>query len=144
MTPATLPTVVLVHGAWHAAWCWDNVASGLADSGIDAIAVDLPGHDVAGSSKRKWNTMSSYVGRVRSVVDSIEGDVVLVGHSMGGLVVQRVLETTRVKAAVLVASVPRRGATGALIRLAKRVNAGCAMMPKTFGSPGVSGRGWFG
>ena len=119
MTTSSPTTVVLVHGAWHGSWCWHNVVSELDRLGVDAIAVELPGHGTPGSSKRKWNTMSSYVDHVQSVVESIDGEVVLVGHSMGGLVVQRALETRLVKAAVLVASIPRRGATGALIRLAQ-------------------------
>ncbi len=111
------PTVVLVHGAWHGGWCWSNVVAALGSAGIDAIAVDLPGHEVAGKSQRKWNTLSSYVDHVHSVIDSIDGDVVLVGHSMGGLVSQRVLETRSVAAAVLVASVPLRGVAGVVVRL---------------------------
>lgn len=113
------PTVVLVHGAWHGGWCWDNVVQELGRHDIDAIAVDLPGHDAPGSSKRKWNTLYSYADHVRDVVDTIEGEVVLVGHSMGGLVTQRVLETRPVRAAVLVASIPRKGVGALLARLTR-------------------------
>lgn len=113
------PTVILVHGAWHGAWCWENVVTELERSGIDTIAVDLPGHETPGSSKRKWNTVQSYVDHVHKVIDSVDGEVVLVGHSMGGLVSQRVLETRRLQAAVLVASIPLRGVGGVLARLAR-------------------------
>ena len=115
----TSPTVVLVHGAWHAKWCWKNTIESLERSGITAIAVDLPGHETPGSSKRKWNTLSSYVDHVHSTIESVDGDVVLVGHSMGGLVVQRVLEKRTVKAAILVASIPRRGVSALLARLTR-------------------------
>ena len=111
------PTVVLVHGAWHGSWCWQNVIDGLAEKDVDAIAVDLPGHDAPGSSKRTWNRLSSYVDLVHSVIDGIDGEVVLVGHSMGGLVTQRVLETRSAAAAMLVASIPLSGATGVAARL---------------------------
>ena len=37
-------SVVLVHGAWHGAWCWDRVVDGLAARGVSAFALDLPGH----------------------------------------------------------------------------------------------------
>lgn len=113
------PTVVLVHGAWHGSWCWDDVVEALRSRDIHVLAVDLPGHDTPGSSARKWNTMSSYVEHVNRQIDSIEGDVVLVGHSMGGLVAQRVLETRTLRAAVLVASIPRRGVGALLARLIK-------------------------
>src|SRR5438132_1148919 len=36
--------VVLVHGAWHGAWCFDRVLPRLRDAGVDAVAIDLPGH----------------------------------------------------------------------------------------------------
>lgn len=111
------PTVVLVHGAWHGSWCWENIVDDLERSGIAVTAVDLPGHVVPGSSRRLWNSFSSYVDHVSEVVDAIDGDVVLVGHSMGGLVTQRVLETRTLAAAVLVASVPQRGVTGVVLRL---------------------------
>ena len=35
-------TVVLVHGAWHGAWCWDEVVSRLSGDGLAVVAVDLP------------------------------------------------------------------------------------------------------
>lgn len=111
------PTIVLIHGAWHGSWCWADVAAGLEARGFDTIAVDLPGHDVPGSPRRKWNTLSSYVDHVHSVIDAVDGDVALVGHSMGGLVTQRVLETRSVSSAVLVASAPLKGVFGVVARL---------------------------
>lgn len=115
----TSPTIVLVHGAWHGSWCWADVKSALEAGGLETVAVDLPGHDVPGSPQRKWNTLSSYVDHVHSVIDAIDGDVVLVGHSMGGLVAQRVLETRPVASAVLVASAPLRGVFGVVTRLVR-------------------------
>ena len=35
-------TVVLVHGAWHGAWCWDEVVSRLSGDGLSVVAIDLP------------------------------------------------------------------------------------------------------
>ena len=39
---ADRPTFVLVHGAWHGAWCWDEVAARLRADGAPVVAVDLP------------------------------------------------------------------------------------------------------
>jgi len=111
------PTIVLVHGAWHGGWCWSKVAGHLEGEGFSVVSVDLPGHETPGSSRRFWNTLSSYVEHVGAVVDDIAGDVVLVGHSMGGLITQRVLEKRSVARGVLVASVPRRGVSGAVLRM---------------------------
>ncbi|MGZ6978593.1 MAG: alpha/beta hydrolase [Acidimicrobiia bacterium] len=46
-------SVVLVHGAWQGAWCFDRVLARLRDAGIEAVAVDLPGH---GSDRARSET----------------------------------------------------------------------------------------
>jgi len=77
--------VVLVHGAWHGAWCWEPVVEGLAAEGIDALAVDLPGH---GADTGSFGDLHSDAARVREVLDQQAGrDAVLVGHSYGGAVI---------------------------------------------------------
>lgn len=69
--------VVLVHGAWHGAWCWDAVrAAGLED----AVTLDLPSNHVEGAG------FTDDVAAVRDVLDGLS-DVVLVGHSYGGAVI---------------------------------------------------------
>ncbi|HWD53045.1 MAG TPA: alpha/beta fold hydrolase [Acidimicrobiales bacterium] len=78
------PTVVLVHGAWHGAWCFDRVMPLLEDAGLPALAVDLPGH---GKDAGPFVDLHGDAARVRSVLDGISGDVVLLGHSYGGAVV---------------------------------------------------------
>jgi len=74
-------TVVLVHGAWHGAWCWRPVVDRLAAQGIAVVAVDLPGH---GDDPRPLTDLHGHGDAVRAVLDGIEGPVVLVGHSFGG------------------------------------------------------------
>jgi len=69
-------TVVLVHGAWHGPWCWEEVTPLLDAVGVAHVEVDLPftghEHDVA---------------TTRSILDGIAGRKVLAGHSYGGLVI---------------------------------------------------------
>jgi pimeloyl-ACP methyl ester carboxylesterase len=77
-------TVVLVHGAWHGAWCWAAVAAGLDELDIPVVAVDLPGH---GASTLPLGDLHGDADHVRSVLDGIDGEVVLVGHSYGGAVI---------------------------------------------------------
>lgn len=76
--------VVLVHGAWHGAWCFDPVLARLADAGIDAVAVDLPGH---GADPGPLGDLHADAARVREVLDDFDRDCVLLGHSYGGAVV---------------------------------------------------------
>jgi pimeloyl-ACP methyl ester carboxylesterase len=77
-------SVVLVHGAWHGAWCFDRVVALLTDAGIDAIAVDLPGH---GSDPGPLSDLHGDSARVREVLDQLDGECVLLGHSYGGAVI---------------------------------------------------------
>jgi pimeloyl-ACP methyl ester carboxylesterase len=77
---------VLVHGAFGGAWCWDDVRPLLEAAGHTVETLDLPGSGddqtpVAGA------TLESYAGRVCEVLGSRPEQAVLVGHSMGGVVV---------------------------------------------------------
>ncbi len=134
-TPTPLPTVrrpgaaggsgaalVFVHGAWHGPWCWESWSAGAREDGFATAIPTLPGHDRPGTSGRIWPRMSRYVAHVRELVEAIDGPVVIVGHSMGGYITQRLLEAppANVAGAVLVASVPRRGVAGATVRLLRR------------------------
>lgn len=80
--------VVLVHGAWHGAWCWDAVVEGLRAEGVTVDAVDLPGH---GDDTRPLTDLYGDAARVTAALDAlatVEDDpVVLVGHSYGGAVI---------------------------------------------------------
>jgi pimeloyl-ACP methyl ester carboxylesterase len=74
-------TVVLVHGAWHGAWCWDMVTGRLDAAGVPNVAVDNP------SVARIPADMHDDADNVRAVLDEIDGPVVLLGHSYGGSVI---------------------------------------------------------
>jgi pimeloyl-ACP methyl ester carboxylesterase len=74
-------TVVLVHGAWHGSWCWDQVAERLDAAGIPNLALDNPSADRADA------TLADDVANVVAALDAIDGPVVLVGHSYGGAVI---------------------------------------------------------
>ncbi len=76
--------VVLVHGAWHGAWCFEPVLELLAAAGIDAVAVDLPGH---GDDPGPLGDLHTDAARVEEALDRLDGDCVLLGHSYGGAVI---------------------------------------------------------
>lgn len=80
--------VVLVHGAWHGAWCWDGVVEGLRAEGVTADAIDLPGH---GDDAMPLTDLYGDAARVTAALDAlatVEDDpVLLVGHSYGGAVI---------------------------------------------------------
>jgi pimeloyl-ACP methyl ester carboxylesterase len=100
-------TFVLVHGAWHGAWCWAAVVSQLEGLGDRAFAVDLPGHG-QDHTDRSRITLNDYV---TSVVRFLEGhdltNVVLAGHSLGGLTIAGVTGRIpkRIKRTVFVSAI---------------------------------------
>jgi pimeloyl-ACP methyl ester carboxylesterase len=77
-------TVVLVHGAFHGAWCWKLVQQGLAAAGVPVRALDLPGH---GESAEGLGGLAEDAEAVRRALAVCGGPVVLCGHSYGGAVI---------------------------------------------------------
>ena len=93
---------VLVHGAWHGPWCWQFVESELMARGHRALSVDLRGDD--------WTV--NLEDCVRIVVDAAgeADDLVLVGHSLGGIVVPLVPQFLPVRRLSFVCGlIPRPG-----------------------------------
>jgi len=84
-------TFVLVHGAWHGGWAWQNVAKTMTSAGYTVITPDLPGH---GDDRRPLAevTMEAYVESISRIVGELPGKVILAGHSMSGAVISLVGE----------------------------------------------------
>jgi pimeloyl-ACP methyl ester carboxylesterase len=74
-------TVLLVHGAWHGAWCWEQVIPRLDAASVPVVAVELPSVSHANA------TLHNDADYVRGALDAISDDTVLVGHSYGGAVI---------------------------------------------------------
>jgi len=121
-TGARATPILLVHGMSHAAWCWaENFMPYLARHGYASHALSLRGHGgSAGRERLRWTTLADYVADLAQVAGGMGRPPVLVGHSMGGLVVQKYLESHEAPAAVLLASVPPRGVLPATLRVALR------------------------
>jgi len=118
---ATFPHPVLfVHGAFSAAWCWtEHFLPHFANAGFDAYAVSLRGH--GGSHGREGLLLAGiadYVEDLQEAIAHIGRPTVLVGHSMGGFVVQKYLEDETAPAVVLMASTPPQGLLASQLQLA--------------------------
>jgi pimeloyl-ACP methyl ester carboxylesterase len=134
---STRPPLLFVHGFWQAAWCWDeHVLGAVGDLGYDAYAVSLRGH--GGSDGRiRGGSISDYVADVASVAGGLDQVPVVIGHSMGGFTTQHYLAAGHpARAAVLVSTVPRKGAWRATLKAARshpavfaRVNASLNVGP---------------
>jgi pimeloyl-ACP methyl ester carboxylesterase len=100
-----MPTFALVHGAWHGAWFWQRLAPELERRGHEAIAVELPSDDDSAA-------FSDYVDAVVEATAEAGDDVVVVGHSMGGLTIPLVPEARPVRQLVFVcAMIAKPGAS---------------------------------
>jgi len=77
---------LLVHGAWHGAWCWEQVVPRLGARGHSARAIDLPGH---GDDPKPPGTVrfDDYMSRMGDVIEAAPEPPILVGHSLGGAVI---------------------------------------------------------
>ncbi len=113
-----MTAILLVHGGWHGPWYWDDFGGRLADAGHDVRTVQLRGHDQRAG--RIWHRISDYVEDVGEAAARFDDLPILVGHSMGGLLVQKHLERNPARGAVLMASVPTGGVRGAVARLGVR------------------------
>lgn len=109
--PRGRPPLLFVHGAYVGAWTWvDHFLPWFAKQGYPSFAVSLRGH--GGSHQREtihWHSIADYVDDVFHTIDWLEEPPVLIGHSLGGFVVQRTLERRFAKGAVLMCSGPPQG-----------------------------------
>lgn len=106
-------TFVLVHGAWQAPFVWDSVKARLTKAGQHVIVVQLPGHGTDTTSPATI-TMNSYRDQIVSAINSVNGKVILVGHSLSGFAISAVEEAipNRIDKLVFLASyIPSAGKT---------------------------------
>ena len=117
------PTPLLfVHGSLHGAWCWDvHFLDYFAAHGYAAHAVDLRGHGTSeGREKLRWTRIADYVDDVSVAAQQLSSPPILIGHSMGGFIIQKYLETHAAPAAVLLSSPSPAGLLPTAPRIARR------------------------
>lgn len=128
-TPRDAPPLLFVHGAFCGAWIWqEHLLPACAEAGWTAHAVSLRGHGGSdGQERLREAGMDDFVADVLTAMDELPRPPILIGHSMGGMVVQRVIEQYRLKTfrdsrpvagAILMSSVPPGGLWGTMMHMA--------------------------
>lgn len=129
------PPLVFVHGLGHGAWCFaEHWLTAAAQAGYPAYAVSLRGHGGSGGHRRLGRTMlRDYVHDVMQTIIELPSPPVLVGHSMGSLVTQLVMERYPVRAAALLTPLPPSGVFRTMTRLGLKapLDAGRALVGVT-------------
>ncbi len=120
--PARPAPLLFVHGAFVAAWCWSEYfLPWFAARGWEAHAVSLRGHGAsAGRDRLDFASVDDYAADVASAARTLGKPPVLIGHSMGAIVVQRAARRVGAPAMALLAPVPPHGLSGSLFSLALR------------------------
>jgi pimeloyl-ACP methyl ester carboxylesterase len=79
---------VLTHGSWHGAWCWEQIVPRLRDAGHEVKAVDLPAHG-DDRSLPFFASLGAYSRCVQQAAEQCAQKPIIVGHSMGGVVITK-------------------------------------------------------
>jgi pimeloyl-ACP methyl ester carboxylesterase len=85
---------ILIHGAWQGSWAWDKFLPALAEAGIRAEAIDLPGNGTD-STPASDVTLDLYVESVGKTIRNSHEPVHLISHSGGGVIASQVAEIFR-------------------------------------------------
>lgn len=105
------PPVLLLHGAACGAWVWqEGFGALLAEAGYPTYALTFRRTGNAG--------LGDFTEQARAALRALPAPAIVVGHSLGGLIAQRLLHDTRLKAAALLAPVPPEGLWWSAARLA--------------------------
>lgn len=108
--PKSKVKLVFVHGAFSGGWIWTPFfLPYFAERGIESYALDLRGRTTSTPFMPTGHGLFDYVRDVQDLVDHIDGPCVLVGHSLGGMIVQKVSAITAPAGLALLASVPPEG-----------------------------------
>ncbi len=118
--PDQRPPLLFIHGGYMDARCWEiNFLPFFAQAGYDCTALDLSGHGQSeGRDYLDAFSLDDYADDVLQVMATLAEPPVLIGHSMGCAVIERVLEGHSARAAALLSPVPTTGTQGSIVNLA--------------------------
>ncbi|MDP2130023.1 MAG: alpha/beta fold hydrolase [Azonexus sp.] len=122
-TPAqakrTAPPILFIHGGFHGAWCWaDHFMPWFSGHGFDCYAVSYRDHGESERTGRhgEWR-LKDYVDDVRWAAAQLPEKPILVGHSLGGSIAQKLAKEGGYPALILLAPSPIGGSNRAALRM---------------------------
>ncbi len=118
--PTKKPPLLFVHGGYCDAWWWEpHFLPWFAARGYPAHALSLRGHGTSDGQDTLWLTgLDDYAADVEHVAAKLGGAPILIGHSMGAAIVERIVAKRPVRGAVLLAPLPPSGLLATAARLA--------------------------
>jgi pimeloyl-ACP methyl ester carboxylesterase len=114
------PPLLFVHGGYCDAWCWEpHFLPWFASRGYPSYALSLRGHGASGGARMLFMAgLDDYEADVEHVAGGLDAPPILIGHSMGAAVVERIVAKRPVRGAALLAPVPPAGLLPTAARLA--------------------------
>jgi len=103
--------LLLIHGAWHGAWCWEPAMHDFASRGFAVHAISLRGHGGSDPAPR-FNLcgIDAYLHDIALALAIIKPTPIVIAHSLGGFLMQHYLERQRLPGLVLLCTMPHTGA----------------------------------
>lgn len=137
--PSQRPPIVFIHGAFVTHQTWAGWIEEFAKQGWASVAASMRGRLGVGPARAAGVTIKDYVADTLKVIDTLDQMPIVIGHSMGGLVAQKIAELGKCRAAVLLSSAPsgmlpaQPVALPALIPMFPKIIAGLPMLPAAGG-----------
>ena len=118
--PTRKPPLLFIHGGCCDSWCWEpHFLPWFAARGWPSYAVSLRGHGASGGADQLFMAgLDDYVADVEHVAGGLDAPPVLIGHSMGAAIAERMMATRPIRGAGLLAPVPPTGLLPVAARLA--------------------------
>ena len=118
--PTRKPPLIFIHGGYGDAWCWEPYfLPWFAAKGWPAYALSLRGHGTSSGAETLFIAgLDDYVADVEHVAGELDAAPILIGHSMGAAICERMMATRPIRGAALLAPVPPSGLLSVAARLA--------------------------
>jgi pimeloyl-ACP methyl ester carboxylesterase len=126
--PTNKPPLLMIHGSYHAAWCWkENFMPFFSAAGYDTIAISVRGQGGSDRGDLKVSgDLESHADDLASVISSLTSSPppILIGHSFGGLLVEKYASQLgsrpKIAGVALLCAVPPSGNKDIVVRITKK------------------------